>query len=131
MCCNHELTSAQGFAAAQLCLIFSSSEQRRLWKEFREKGTEPAKLALLHQFRISNRSDTLTGFFAADRVRDTQGNPVAYITPLDNIVQPAPLTPRFRERAIELGVNNDNCIDECDEFYINSFHSAHTYQTIY
>jgi hypothetical protein len=87
---------------------------------------------MVYSFTVSERADDGTVFFAVDRDRDehTQ-DPMAYILPLDDIVQAAPLVPRFTRKALELDVDNDNCLDACDKFWINCFHSAHSYQTLY
>jgi hypothetical protein len=86
---------------------------------------------LLRRFSVSNRAGNAALFYTAKRVQDANGQFDSYITLLDDIVQPAPLTPRFGESARDLLVTNETCIDECNSFYINSFHSAHTYQTIF
>ena len=88
-------------------------------------------LALVRAFKLSQSTSNSTVFFKTDRVRDGEGRPEGYIVPLEDIVQPAPLTPRFAMEADQLHVTNDSCIDECDQFWVNSFHSKHTYQTIW
>jgi hypothetical protein len=95
------------------------------------RNAPPEPLALLHRFETSQRSAENVGFFATQRMRDSNGHPRSYIVSLDDIVQPAPLVPRFGLLAADLQVSNDDCIDGCDKFYINCFHSAHTYQTIW
>ncbi|KZV90827.1 hypothetical protein EXIGLDRAFT_719950 [Exidia glandulosa HHB12029] len=125
----------QGFDVAQIRLIFCSSDLRRAAAK---KDSEPAPradvLAYVHEFSFgrSRASHPDLVFYAADRARDrTTRAPKGAIYPLDHVAQPCPLTPRFNGPAADLGVTNDDCLELCDEFWINSFHTQHTYQSVY
>lgn len=99
----------------------------------RQPPTTPQVLAYVHEFKFTHSRATHNdlGFYGAERVYTSQGDPKGYIIPLDSIVQPCPLTPRFGKKADELGVLNDNCLEKCNKFWINSFHTQHTYQSVY
>jgi hypothetical protein len=121
------LTSSIGLRVAQLRLIFCSNHERRNAEREQRK---PRVLALTHQFDIG-QADNDRVFFPATRVLRANGRPKLEIIDTDHIVQPAPLTPRFGKNAEDLQINNENALDKCNQFWINSFHSTHTYMTVY
>lgn len=124
-------SSNAGYEVAQLRLIFCSSDirQRALAQQQAER---PVILAYVENFNIRRTADNTLLFYGVERAR-THGtrNPKRTVMPLENIVQPCPLTPQFGYAADELDVTNDDCLELCDKFWINSFHNQHTYQSVY
>lgn len=97
-----------------------------------QSPAHPEILALVHDFSIRRTADDNLLFYAVDRIRTTTDHkPRSSIVRLDSIIQPCPLTPRFGRSADELNLSNDDCLERCDKFWINSFHTQHTYQSVY
>ena len=113
-----------GYEVGQLRLIFCGAED---FQSARARGGQPTMFAYYERMILGPRIDAATQFFPVDR----SPTRACIVAPLEQVVQPCPLTPRFGEHASELNVTNDNCLDTCDRFFVNSFHSKHNHQTVY
>ncbi|KZV89151.1 hypothetical protein EXIGLDRAFT_618492 [Exidia glandulosa HHB12029] len=126
---NDTQEGIEGLRVAQVKVIFASTSERQTSAQ---RGTAARILAYVQLFSIPRqKAHEDMQFFPAQRSLTDEGQPICTIIPLDSIVQPCPLTPQFGKRANDLQVTIDDCLDKCNLFWINSFHSNHTYETVY
>ena len=87
------------------------------------------------KFTNSSRADPNSQMFTVTKAYDRNGHRDGDIIELDSIVQPCPLSPQFGSKAANLvpgiEVTGENCLEVVDNFWINSFHTKPTYQTVY
>ena len=94
-------------------------------------------LAFVEWFNLSRTTDPDINMFTATKARDKNGQLESDIIYLEDIVQPCPLIPKFGEsvavleRKIGISLNCTNILEFTEEFWVNSFHSKATYQTVY
>jgi len=53
------------------------------------------------------------------------------VVPLEWILQPCPLVPKFPKDISTLDFDEHTCLEKHDTFFVNSFHDQATYQTIF
>jgi len=96
----------------------------------------PTHIAYVEWFDIKGRDSDIDMFYV-QKAYNRQGRPQTDIVPLDSIVQPCPLAPQFGRIAAKLDpspsnpINGTTCISNLTKFWINSFHSKATYQSIF
>ena len=91
----------------------------------------PRILAYTHTFTLRRTPNPSNRFYKVDRDFNADGTRKTRIVHLDHVVQQCPLVPRFGRDSSTLNVTSDDCLEICTKFYINCFHSAHTYKTVY
>lgn len=104
---------------------------------FSDSGRSPRPpLAFVEWFKVKTSTDPAINMFLASKewIEDVRA---CDIIPLEDIVQPCPLVPKFgaSTAALEVkvgeGINMFNVMDVVDQFWINPFHSKFTYQTVF
>ncbi|KAF8517066.1 hypothetical protein BU17DRAFT_50234, partial [Hysterangium stoloniferum] len=114
----------------QLCLIF-----RPVQLDKTKSNAHPKHLAYVEWFHL-NPIDQDTNMFSVKKLYDDKGNRKGGIIEVEDIVQPCPLSPKFGQKAANLDpigiqITGENCIENVETFWINSFHTKSTYQTVF
>ena len=121
-----------GLHVGQIKLIF----QPYISPEAAKRHNPRPHLAFVEWFKVKPQADPDINMFMASK--EWRGEDRACdIVPLEDIVQPCPLVPRFGTTVaaleIKMGQEIDmhNALDVLEDFWINSFHSKSTYQTVF
>ena len=82
-----------------------------------------------------SQEDDASQFFRVEHKFDRDGKRVGDVVDMESIIQPCPLTPWYGQKADDLvsnkEINGENCLEECNKFWINSFHDQLAYQTLW
>jgi len=101
------------------------------------KKHAPCHLAFVEWFNVSTSTDPDNDMYSATKARERDGSRKVDIIFIEDIVQPCPLVPKFGRKASSLerqtqkAISAENCLEVVEEFWINSFHTKETYQTVY
>jgi hypothetical protein len=91
----------------------------------------PDLFAYVYSFTLDTTVHPVTQFFKVNRKFAADSSQHTQFVKLEDIVQYCPLVPRFSTQATDLEVDNDSCIEKCNRFWVNTFHSGHTYKTVF
>jgi hypothetical protein len=82
-----------------------------------------------------SQQDDASQLFKVDRKLNSEGQRIGEVIDMANIIQSCPLTPRYGKKADDLvsdvEVDGENCLDECNKFWVNCFHDQLAYQTLW
>ncbi|KAF8574308.1 hypothetical protein K439DRAFT_1624428 [Ramaria rubella] len=120
-----------GLQAVQLRLIFAAS-QDIVGKKNLEQPPASQLLAYVEWFSAPVREATIImDIYEVKHMRDSNKEKQGGIVPLEWIVQPCPLVPRFPKDVTDLYFDEHTCLEKHDRFFINSFHDQATYQIVF
>ncbi|KAF8523700.1 hypothetical protein BU17DRAFT_85525 [Hysterangium stoloniferum] len=120
----------QGLRVAQLRMIF-----RPAHINLKGPHPHPKHLAYVEWFDYDGYNSDIS-MYAVQKSYGHSGHQTTDIIELDQVVQPCPLSPCFGEKASNLdpignvlcGTNTIECVER---FWINSFHTKATFQTVF
>ncbi|KAF8490769.1 hypothetical protein JB92DRAFT_3128716 [Gautieria morchelliformis] len=128
-----EQVGLAGLRIAQVRLIFPASKDVTGKKKELPGGLPVPKLfAYVEWFSKPHPEPSkYIDMFEVKRLRDKNGEKQGGIVPIEWIVQPCPLVPRYPQGDVgQLDFDEYTCLEKYDRFFINSFHDQLTYQTV-
>ena len=115
-----------GHQVAQVKVIFSLKNS----KIFAPSTYVPQYLAYAEWFTpFESNTNTSHLLYDIERAMDDAGKPIASIIPLDNISRSIHLFPHF-DFPVSRNWASETVLDNCNEFYVNSFTDRQSFHTI-
>ncbi|KAF8519258.1 hypothetical protein JB92DRAFT_3293102 [Gautieria morchelliformis] len=133
-CFDTVLLDPHGLRIAQVRLIFAASKDvTGKKKEFPGGLPVPKLFAYVEWFSKPHPEPSkYIDMFEVKRLQDKNGEKQGGIVPIEWIVQPCPLVPRYSQGDVgQLEFDEYTCLEKYDRFFINSFHDQLTYQTVW
>jgi hypothetical protein len=82
-----------------------------------------------------SQQDDASQLFKVERKFNAEGKRVGEVIDMENVIQSCPLLPRYGKKADDLvpggDINGDNCLEECNKFWVNGFQDQLAYQTLW
>jgi hypothetical protein len=83
----------------------------------------------------ASQQDDASQLFKVERKFNGEGKRMGEVIDMANIIQSCPLSPRYGKKADDLvpgeNIDGDNCLEECNKFWVNCFQDQLAYQTLW